>query len=65
MFGQLKTQSGKILLWLLALAVLGFVASLIPHVRRHMPWFQAPKDEKVGVRIRGESSGGPGGWVAS
>ena len=42
MFGQLKSNSGKLLLWLLALAVLCFTASLIPQIRRHLPWFREP-----------------------
>lgn len=53
MFSQLRDRQSKILLWLLALAVLCFVAALFPEVRQRLPWFReeptsAPRAEKTG-----------------
>ena len=39
MISQLRGRSGKFLLWLLALALLVFVASMSPGIREHLPWF--------------------------
>lgn len=44
MLGQVRSTHQRLFLWLLALALLTFVASLFPEVRRRL-WLQAPDPE--------------------
>ena len=56
MFSQLRGRSAKILLWLLALAVLCFIASLFPEVRKRLPWFE-DDEASLGAAASGSVAG--------
>ncbi|MCB1282049.1 MAG: hypothetical protein KDB18_11060 [Salinibacterium sp.] len=38
MLGAVRGRAGKILLWLAATALLGFIASQFPELRQAFPW---------------------------
>ncbi len=42
---QLKRWHHKLFLWLAALALLAFLASLHPEIRRLLPWFRPDTEE--------------------